>query len=97
MGSTPEAAVKKKIRQILDSAGAYYAMPVGSAYGKSGVPDFLVCYRGKFIGIEAKAGKNTTTALQDRELATIVQAGGVALIVNENDLGQLQEVFNATT
>lgn len=91
---TPEGRVKANIKKILKDAGAYYYMPVSGGMGKHGVPDFLVCYRGKFIGIEAKAGRGTTTALQDRELAEIVQAGGVSLIINENDLDYLKGVFN---
>lgn len=95
--TTPEGRVKTQIRKILNEAGAYYAMPLTGGYGKSGVPDFLVCYQGRFIGIEAKAGKGTTTALQDRELASIVQAGGVALVINEHNLDELREVLNAPT
>lgn len=94
--TTPEGRVKKHIRKVLDAAGAYYAMPVTGGFGKSGVPDFLVCFQGRFIGIEAKAGKGTTTALQDKNLAAIVQAGGVALVVNEYNLDELSEILNAT-
>ena len=49
--STPEVKVKKQIRKILDELGVYYAMPIGTGYGNSGVPDFLVCAGGKFVGI----------------------------------------------
>jgi hypothetical protein len=42
-----------------------------------------------FIAIEAKAGKGTTTALQDRELKRIGEAGGIALVVNEEGLDTL--------
>ncbi len=41
MAATPEAKVKKQIRAILDEHGVYYAMPIGTGYGNSGVPDFL--------------------------------------------------------
>ena len=94
MASTPEAAVKKKIRAILDEYGAYYAMPIGSGYGNSGVPDFLVCYKGWFIGIEAKAGKGKTTALQDMNLEKIEKAGGIAMIVNEFNLQAINNMLD---
>ncbi len=64
MASTPEVKVKKQIRKLLDEAGAYYAMPIGTGYGNSGVPDFLVCAKGVFIGVGAKAGRNKRTLLQ---------------------------------
>ncbi len=91
---TPEGMVKAHIKKILKDAGAYYAMPMGSGYGASGVPDFLVCHKGRFVGIEAKAGKGTTTALQERHLGEIVMAGGVALVINEHNLDELKELLN---
>ena len=94
MASTPEAKVKKQIRAILDEYGAYYAMPIGSGYGNSGVPDFLVCYKGWFIGIEAKAGKGKTTALQDMNLEKIEKAGGMTMIINEFNLAGVNNLLN---
>lgn len=90
---TPEAAVKKQIKKILEDLGAYYAMPIGTGYGNAGVPDFLVCLSGCFIGIEAKAGKGKTTALQDKNLRLIREAGGYALIVNEVNLPDLRSLL----
>lgn len=94
MASTPEALVKKKIRKILDEAGVYYAMPIGTGYGNSGVPDFLCCVNGKFIAIEAKAGKGKTTALQESHLSRIRSAGGVALVINEDNIHTLKEALS---
>ena len=50
---TNEAKVKKKVRETLKALGAYYVMLVTSEYGSSGAPDFLVCWRSLFFGIEA--------------------------------------------
>lgn len=94
MASTPEAKTKKMIRKVLDEYGAYYAMPVGSGYGNAGVPDFVVCYRGWFIAIEAKAGKGKTTALQDAHISRIRRSGGIALIVYETDEDPLRGVLD---
>jgi len=89
MAATPEAKVKKQIRAILDAHGVYYAMPIGTGYGNSGVPDFLCCVHGKFLAIEAKAGKGKTTALQDAHIARIHTAGGVAVVINEARVSML--------
>jgi len=94
MAATPEAKVKKQIRAILDEYGAYYAMPIGSGYGNSGVPDFLVCYKGWFIGIEAKAGKGTTTALQEFNLDKISKAGGIPLVINEANMVRVTSLLD---
>jgi hypothetical protein len=94
MASTPEALVKKRIRTILETTGAYFAMPIGTGYGNSGVPDFLVCHKGHFVAIEAKAGKGKTTALQESHLSKIREAGGKALVVNETNINELQEMLS---
>ena len=86
MASTPEAKVKKKVVDQLKALGAYYFYPVTGGYGASGVPDIVGCFRGKFFGIECKAGKNTTTALQDKNLNAIRAQGGAALVVNEENV-----------
>jgi len=88
---TPEKAVKIKIQAILKDLGAYYAMPIGTGYGNAGVPDFLICLNGSFIAIEAKAGKGKTTALQEKNLRLIREAGGCALIVNEDNIDDLKD------
>ena len=94
MAATPEAKVKKQIRAILDEYNAYYAMPIGSGYGNSGVPDFLVCYKGWFIGIEAKANNGKVTALQDFNLNKITETGGIALVINELNFQALKNLLN---
>jgi hypothetical protein len=91
MAATPEAKVKAKIKTILKAHGAYYAMPIGTGYGNSGVPDFLCCINGHFVAIEAKAGKGQATALQTKNLQAINTAGGYTLIVNETNLVHLEE------
>jgi len=91
MATTPEAKVKAGVKKILDELGAYHFSPVTGGYGKSGVPDICGCLNGYFFGIECKAGKGKTTALQERELKRISTAGGCALVVNEAGLGTLKE------
>lgn len=90
MASTPEAKVKKKVREILKDLNAYYVMPLTGGYGNSGAPDFLACLNGRFIGIECKAGKGVPTALQLKNLDQIRSCGGKALIINESNVDQLK-------
>ena len=94
MASTPESKVKEKIKKILKEYGVYYAMPMGTGYGNSGVPDFLCCVNGKFLAIEAKAGKGIPTALQEKNLRDIKAAGGDAFVVNEDGLEDLKAYLN---
>ncbi len=94
MSATPEKKVKDKVTKVLKEAGAYYFFPATGGFGRSGVPDIIVCYKGIFIGIECKAGKNTTTALQDREMQKIMLAGGYALVVNEDNIDDVVNILD---
>ena len=88
---TPEAKVKKRIKDILNKLGAYYVMPHGAGYGNAGAPDFIVCHKGRFIGIEAKAGNNKATSLQLHNLMQIRKSGGVSFVVNEDNINELEK------
>ena len=93
MAATPEAKVKSLVVTILKSHGAYYFFSSTHGFGRSGVPDITACYRGNYIGIECKAGANKPTPLQDREIAAIHKAGGVALVINENNMHSLRDLL----
>jgi Holliday junction resolvase len=83
---TPEAKVKRRVVAQLKTLGAYYFYPVTGGYGSSGVPDIVGCYNGKFFAIECKAGRNTPTPLQQKNLSDITAQGGAVLVVNEDNL-----------
>lgn len=93
MAATPESKVKKKVVALLKAAGAYYFYPVTGGFGASGVPDIIVCHRGRFIAIECKAGTNKPTKLQQKNIDDIIANGGVALVVNENNIDDVSRVL----
>jgi Holliday junction resolvase len=93
MAMTPEAKVKKVVAQQLREIKAYYFYPATGGYGKSGVPDIVGCYKGKFFGIECKAGKNKPTALQEKNLKDITESGGIALVVNEANMHDITKLL----
>ena len=90
----PEAKVKKVVVRQLKLLGAYYFYPVTGGYGASGVPDIVGCYKGKFFGIECKAGSNKPTALQLKNLKDIELAGGIAVVCNENNMNIVEDLLN---
>ena len=95
MAATPEKKVKLACTSVLTKHGAYYFFPVTGGFGKSGVPDIIVCCRGRFLAIECKAGKNKPTALQEAEMAKVRAAGGSTLVINEDNINELQEWLDA--
>jgi len=53
----------------------------GGMYGTAGIPDIIVCYKGRFIAFEAKVGRNKPTVLQEQTIKQIIRSGGYAVVV----------------
>ena len=95
MGSTtPEGKVKEKVKAVLKRRGVWYCMPRGQTYGRAGIPDFLCCHKGRFIAIETKAGRGKATPLQLRELKDLVRHQGIALIIREDNMDELEDALD---
>jgi len=90
MSKTPEKAVKDRVKKLLETSHAYFFMPIGGMFSQAGIPDIVCCVEGKFLAVECKAGHNKPTALQDRELQRIRDAGGTALVINEENIDVLK-------
>jgi hypothetical protein len=93
MANTPEKKVKIQVTKLLSTNNAYWFYPVMGGYGSSGVPDIVACYKGVFIGVECKAGSNTPTALQMKNLNQISLAGGYSTVINETNLEDLNVIL----
>ena len=77
-----EADLITTIRKYLATLPETFAWKEhGGQYGTSGIPDIIVCHRGRFIALEAKVGKNQPTKLQAVTIEQIRKAGGTAAVV----------------
>jgi len=90
---TPEAKVKARLKKQLNELGIYHFSPFQAGMGRAGIPDVIGCYRGVFVAFECKAGSNKPTALQEREMQAIREAGGHAYVINEDNVNDLQEIL----
>jgi hypothetical protein len=91
---TPEGKVKKKVKDILKATtGCWFFMPATYGFGRSGVPDIIGCYCGRFFAIECKANGNKPTALQEKAMRDIQAGGGVAWLVDDSNLAEFQIFF----
>ena len=95
MAATPEKLVKTKVVRVLRDEGVYYFFPATHGFGRSGVPDIICCVAGKFLAIECKAGKNKPTALQVHEIEQIRLAGGIAVVVNEENWESVRDLIRS--
>lgn len=85
--SGEEKKVEEKIKDYLDSLGAYYLKVHGSAFQPSGTPDLLCCINGRFVGIEVKKPSGgIRSELQKFKIKQIQNAGGVGFFANSLDV-----------
>ena len=85
-----EADFKTLLCDELRAVGCYVVRTITGGMSTVGTPDLLVCFKGRFIGIEAKRDANSiVTPWQQRRLDEIAAAGGTAVIVHPGSVGQL--------
>lgn len=76
-----ESEFQKKVLKLIRDRGGYAENIWGGGFQSAGIPDVLACYKGKFIGLELKVGKNKPSAIQLAKVKMINDAGGIALVV----------------
>lgn len=97
----PEQALQKAMAEWLDYAlpndvywTAVNPVPAKSkavaglskAMGlKPGAPDLVFCIKGRFVGVEVKAGKGTPSKVQDKAHEAITLSGGMVHTVRSID------------
>ena len=74
-----ESKIQSKILKELKAAGIYAHKNITT--NKKGIPDIIVCYRGKYIALEVKRPGGKPTELQLWNINEIRRAGGIAEIV----------------
>lgn len=94
MAMTPEKVVKTKCTKLILAAGGTWFYPTTAGYGSSGASDIVACVVGRFIAVECKAGKNKPTELQKGFLRKVISAGGIGLVINEDNIDVLEAVLN---
>ncbi len=83
--------IKSYLKTIPD---CFYWKEHGGYYGTAGIPDIIVCYRGRFIAFEVKSKDNKPTVLQAVTIRKIIKAGGYALVVRSvEEVTQVIEAF----
>lgn len=70
------AAIKKYLASL--GSDVFFWKEHGGPYGSAGIPDIICCYKGRFLGLEAKLPGGRLTELQKRAIEKINRAGGIA-------------------
>lgn len=81
-----EKTITNQILKYLKSQPECFAFKEhGSIYGTSGIPDIIVCYKGKFVAFEVKTENGKLSKLQEVTIKKIQSAQGLAFKVTSLD------------
>lgn len=87
-----EKTITNQILKYLKSLPECFAFKEhGGLYGTSGIPDIIVCYKGKFLAFEVKTEKGKLSKLQEMAIAKIRKANGMAFKVTS--LEEVKEIL----
>ena len=75
-----ETKLQRAIQIYLYQQKAYCFKVHGSSYMRAGIPDIICCYKGKFIGIECKVGRNKMSEVQKVHQKEIENADGIFIL-----------------
>lgn len=77
----PEAQLIKKAKAYINGKGGRcFKIHGGDPMQEVGIPDLLICYRGRFVGLEGKQPGASPSPKQKQVLDEIEKAGGYAVV-----------------
>lgn len=88
MATKRETKLVRDIRVSLrGKVGGLWIKTHGSVYAQQGLPDLIGCVEGVFFGLEVKmpGEENEVTPLQNETLMDIIENGGFASVVTDED------------
>jgi len=92
--TNPETKFKMKVQSRLSGIPELYVVKIQQV-ALRGVPDMLICYKGKFFAWELKTDTGKPTDLQNYVINKIKQAGGVARVVTPKTFEEaMEELLN---
>jgi len=72
------AAIQRYLKTV---PHCFFFKEHGGQYGTAGLPDLILCYRGRFVAFEVKTATGRPSKLQEVTIAKIKAAKGEAFIV----------------
>ena len=81
-----EKNFENQVKRFLKDQGCWFFKYWGGGiYTKSGIPDILICCKGRVVAVEVKATKGTPSPVQISTLREIRKAGGYGILLYPKD------------
>ena len=79
-----EARIVKKALKLLRQEGGFWINLHGGPFQQAGLPDIIGCWKGRFVGFEAKrlGRKLKTSKLQEYVLKEIAKSEGISAVIS---------------
>jgi hypothetical protein len=85
-----ESRFQSKVIKWFESIGGYVVNIWGGGYQRAGIPDLLICYKGRFVALELKTYMGKVHELQRYNISEIHNAGGFARILRPSEFKEFQ-------
>ena len=89
-----ESVFQQKVLKFLKDKKIYVIKFNASGLTKVGVPDILMCLRGRFVGIEAKTDTGKQSELQKYNAQEIIKSGGEYILLRPKQFDEFKELIN---
>lgn len=86
--TTSEHQLQEKcLRWLKSQRGLWFLKIFGSGVQTGGVPDIIICKKGRFVAVELKRpdGTGKVHPRQQAQIQRIIRAGGVAVVIDNYD------------
>ena len=81
-----EKNFENQVKRFLKDQGCWFFKYWGGGiYTKSGIPDILICCKGRVVAVEVKATRGTPSPVQISTLREIRNAGGYGILLYPKD------------
>lgn len=88
-----EKTLENKIKNYIKIQGGWVVKFFANGYTRRGIPDLLICFKGRFIAIEVKSSGGRLSPLQKNELEEIKKAGGLSFVCNPENFEELKRLL----
>lgn len=89
-----ESAFQQKVLKFLKDKKIYAIKFNASGLTKVGVPDILMCLRGRFVGIEVKTDTGKQSELQKYNAQEIIKSGGEYILLRPKEFDEFKDLIN---
>lgn len=90
-----EKNFENRIKTYLKTRSWYIKYWAGGGFTQAGIPDLLICNKGRFIACEVKAKHGRPSDLQIKTLKDIGENGGIPVLLYPEDFEKFKRLIDS--